>query len=173
MRAKKPAPKKKSAKGKPATSERALTPWQKLTADPDAALEAISQLIEDGDTITAIAQKFAVDKATVSRWLNDDPQRSAHAREARAKSAQAWDEKALEGIEQAEDAFELAKAKERAHHLRWRASKINPREYGDKIDVKQEVSFHNLTDEQINAELVRINERLASVTGSGSGASPS
>jgi hypothetical protein len=37
---------------------------------------------------------------------------------------------------QASDAFELAKAKELAHHYRWRASKIAPKLYGDRLQVE-------------------------------------
>ena len=47
-----------------------------------------------------------------------------------------WDEKALAGIEAAKDAFELAKAKEAAHHYRWRASKIAPSEFGDRQAIE-------------------------------------
>ena len=43
---------------------------------------------------------------------------------------------ASDGIAQASDPFELAKAKELAHHYRWRASKIAPKLYGDKQSVE-------------------------------------
>ena len=46
-----------------------------------------------------------------------------------------WDERAGDVIQQAADPFELAKAKELAHHYRWRASKIAPRDYGDRIQA--------------------------------------
>lgn len=48
-------------------------------------------------------------------------------------AASVWDEKAEQGLEDAADPFELSKHKELAHHYRWRASKIAPRIYGDRI----------------------------------------
>ncbi len=170
---KKPAAKKAKAKGKPAQRERVLTIWQKWTKDPDAAIDDLCDRVMSGESITAIAAKLGTSKPNLIRWIDADPDRSARAREARVQAAATYDDMALQGIEEASDPFELARAKEKAHHLRWRASKINPREYGDKIEMKQEVSFQNLTDEQINAELARINERLAGITGRDSGASPS
>ena len=56
-------------------------------------------------------------------------------REAKARSARLWDDKANEGIEGASDPVEHAKAKEMAHHYRWRASKVAPRECGEKVDL--------------------------------------
>lgn len=41
---------------------------------------------------------------------------------------------ALDEIRAASDPFALAKAREVASHLRWRASKIAPTDYGDKIE---------------------------------------
>jgi hypothetical protein len=39
-------------------------------------------------------------------------------------------------IAQAGEQFDLAKAKELAHHYRWRAKMANPREYGDKTSIE-------------------------------------
>ena len=70
---------------------------------------------------------------TLSQWIASDEEHSARAREARIHAARIWDEKALSVIEQALDPFELQRAKELAHHYRWRASKTAPKEYGDKV----------------------------------------
>jgi hypothetical protein len=81
----------------------------------------------------AIAESIGVSQGSLIAWIGAAPERSARAREARAQTAQMWDAKATEVIEEAGDQFELSRAKELAHHYRWRASKIAPREYGDKI----------------------------------------
>jgi len=47
-------------------------------------------------------------------------------------AAAAWDEKSELLLTNAKDNFELMKAKELAHHYRWRAKAIAPRDYGDK-----------------------------------------
>lgn len=98
-------------------------------------IAVICQRIADGQSLTAIAKAEGVTTGALSMWVESDPERSARAREARALSARTWDDKAETVIDEAGDPFELAKAKELAHHYRWRASKIAPREYGDKVAV--------------------------------------
>jgi hypothetical protein len=105
---------------------------------PDKEDEIIAR-IEAGEMLTAIAQSLGVDRANFNKWLKSDELRSARAHEARISASAAWDEKAEHGIEAAADPFELSKAKEMAHHYRWRASKIAPKVYGDKIETTHEV----------------------------------
>jgi hypothetical protein len=97
--------------------------------------EEIFSLIKEGEMLTAIAEKMGVSKAFLLKWL-DMGDRPVRVREARAAASSAWDEKAERGIANATDAFELAKAKELAHHYRWRASKIAPKLYGDKVQTE-------------------------------------
>lgn len=99
-----------------------------------ASEEDILSRIESGRSISSVANDFAVNRSTLWRWLEADPQRSARAREARQVSAEVWDDKAVTEINAAADPFALAKAKEIAYHYRWRASKIAPKVYGDKIE---------------------------------------
>lgn len=89
--------------------------------------------IENGETLTRIAADVGKDKSMLSRWLAADEQRSARAREARIVAASSWDESAEDEIRNATDSFQLSRAKELAHHYRWRASKIAPKLYGDKL----------------------------------------
>lgn len=96
---------------------------------------AILARISGGETITEIALSLKMSRPLLCAWLDGDPDRSARARDARTRAAAAWDEKAEITIASASDGFELSKAKELAHHYRWRSSKIAPREYGDKVDV--------------------------------------
>ena len=91
--------------------------------------------IEGGEMLTAIAKSFGVDRANFMKWLNADTLRSARVREARISASAAWDEKAEEEIAAAREPFELSRAKELAHHYRWRASKIAPKVYGDRLDL--------------------------------------
>jgi hypothetical protein len=94
--------------------------------------EAVCDDLADGKTLTAIASAACVSYGSLHAWLNFDAERSARAREARQGTACMWDERAAIAIEAATNAFQLAKAKELAHHYRWRASKIAPKEYGEK-----------------------------------------
>ena len=91
--------------------------------------------IEGGETIASIAESLSRDRSVLWRWLHGDEQRSARARAAMAISAYAWDEKAEQGINNARDPFELSKAKEMAHHYRWRARVVAPKTHGDKTTL--------------------------------------
>jgi len=76
------------------------------------------------------------------------------------RSARFWDEKAARVIEAAPDKFELERARELAHHYRWRAKAIAPRDYGDKVTQEHTgagggpiaiaaVDLRNLTDAEL------------------------
>jgi len=106
-----------------------MSEWYGLTE------EQILQRIEDGESLASIAVGQGKNRSMLAKWLAAEENRSARARYSRQLAAQAWDELAESTIERADDAFGLSKAKELAHHYRWRASKVAPKEYGDKLDV--------------------------------------
>jgi hypothetical protein len=43
--------------------------------------------------------------------------------------------------------------------LKWRASKMKPRSYGEKLTLEAEVNVRQMTDEQLNARLTQLLER--------------
>jgi transposase-like protein len=98
-------------------------------------LDAVCDDILNGLSLREIARNLGVDIAQLCRW-KAQPQHSARVSDAMAATAEYWDQVAVDGIAKASDAFELAKAKELAHHYRWRASKIAPKLYGDKQTVE-------------------------------------
>ena len=143
---KKPAPKKATPAKKPVAAKKAAgvaasapaqvqTKKQPTIAERIEAfgIEAVCERLANGVTMTAIAEEIGVTVGKLSQWIASDDEHSARAREARIHAARIWDEKALSVIEQALDPFELQRAKELAHHYRWRASKTAPKEYGDKV----------------------------------------
>ena len=132
---KKPATPAKKVAGKAAPAREAAAKKQPTIADRIEAfgIEAICERLSNGVTMTAIAEEIGVTVGKLSQWIASDEEHSARAREARIHAARIWDEKALSVVEQALDPFELARAKELAHHYRWRASKTAPKEYGDKV----------------------------------------
>lgn len=106
--------------------------------DPTHPLDAkgidwLCDKLSAGESQRAISAELGIGIATLGRWIAADPERSARAREARIVAARAFDEMAEQVLTDAEDAFGLAKARELASHYRWKASKANPREYGDKV----------------------------------------
>lgn len=90
--------------------------------------------IESGTMIADIAEDMGCPRSSLTMWLRATPDRSARLREARRLGAASWEERAEKGLSAARDPFELAKAKELAHHYRWRASKLAPSDFGDKIE---------------------------------------
>jgi len=98
-------------------------------------IDAICEMITSGQSLVAIAEDLGVSKNALFRWLAHDLDRSARAKAARAAAALAWDEEAAEAIRSAKDLLELGKARELAQHLRWRAAKANPRQFGDRVNL--------------------------------------
>jgi len=98
-------------------------------------MDEVARLIADGVPLTEIAKRAGVTDGGLLTWIEADAERSARARAVRQSTARMWDERAADVIGQAADPFELSKAKELAHHYRWRASKIAPRDYGDRIQA--------------------------------------
>jgi hypothetical protein len=110
-------------------------------------IDAVCADILSEASLTTIATSQNVSPGSLLAWIEADPERSARVREARAAMARVWDEKAERRIDGAADEFELKKAKELAHHFRWRASKVAPKEYGDRQAVEHSGSVH-MTHEQ-------------------------
>ena len=95
-------------------------------------LDAVCESIITGGTLTFVAADAGVSLTSLLAWVEADSERSARVREARATTGKLWDEKAETELRDAPDEFALRKAKELAHHYRWRASKVSVKEYGDK-----------------------------------------
>lgn len=97
----------------------------------------IEQILAE-QTITAICASVGVSTAAYFQWQESEPGRIDRINAARTRVAQLWEERAETVIREAKTSFELQKARDLAHHYRWRASKIAPRNYGDK--VQQEIT---------------------------------
>src|ERR1700722_17134470 len=113
-------------------------------------LDAVCDDILNGKSLREIARNLGVDIAQICRW-KAQPQHSARVSDAMAATAEYWDQVAVDGIAQARDAFELAKARELALHYRWRASKIAPKLYGDRqqIEGKLTVDWAQVCQESV------------------------
>ncbi len=122
----------------------------------ELGIDAICERLKAGESITKIAASLGVGKTAVLTWLSADSDRSAQARNSRSDAAMMYDERAEELIEDAKDPFQLAKAREQAQHLRWRASKVNPASYGDKVELTADLTIKTMSEEAINARLARL-----------------
>jgi transposase-like protein len=117
------------------------------------ALELVVERLTTPMMMAEIARELGVTPSRLTRWCAADPQRSARVREARRMAAALWEEKAQKAIEDAKDDLELKKAKELAHHLRWKASKIDPGQFGDKIEVGAPGDFSKVEDSDLAQRL--------------------
>ena len=109
-------------------------------------IDALCDLIADGVSLTAIAEKIGVAKGSLLTWISAESDRSARVTGARRATAWHWDELAESEIRNARLTSEgIAQARELASHFRWRASKIDPR-YGERVQNQQLDRDGNPTD---------------------------
>lgn len=125
-------------------------------------IDGVCNAICNEKPLTTLADEIGVSIGSLLMWIEADPERSARAREARIVMARRWDEKSEEILTRAEDDFALKKAKELSHHYRWRASKIAPRDYGDKTTLEHTgegggpVKYQNMAPADLDAEIARL-----------------
>lgn len=131
---------------------------QKLASCDAMGIEKLCEDLIAGKSQTEIAASIGVSLATLINWIAADPERSAHAREARTASASSFSDLATAEIRAAKNKFQLAKARELASHFRWKASKANPREFGEKIEIDQRTTVTDLTEEQLDARLAALRQ---------------
>lgn len=98
-------------------------------------LEAICDAIAEGVTLRRLCEAMGVERGSLRRWVALDKARQQQFEQARIDAASAFEELADEELEHAADPFELAKAKERGYHWRWRASMADPRRYGNRTEI--------------------------------------
>ena len=125
--------------------------------------EALADRIASGETYREICEDVGVSLGVLCFWIEATPERSQACARAREVSAQAFEERAQEEIEDARDPFELSKAKELAVHWRWRAKAVNPRRYGDKMAVGGADDLPPIkaaTDEQLAARIAVLQAKL-------------
>lgn len=147
------APRPQRASKTPSGLDLSMEPAKRSTVEILDAFgtDAVCDLLLEGHSMSYVARKAGVSMGQFWSWLVLDSERSAKIHEARVRAAARYEEMGLERLESASDPFELSKAKEIAQHLRWRAAKIAPKQYGDK--VQQEVTGANGGPVQIKADM--------------------
>lgn len=100
------------------------------------SLDDIIEKLVDGSTYRKIAEHVGVPLSTLFDFIHETPERSARVRVALETSAATYADKAEQVLIDADsDGIEMQRARELAQHYRWHASKRNPRQFGDKVDV--------------------------------------
>lgn len=135
------------------------TEWQEWCSG-ESATDALCERIIAGETLTAIATSLKTSVQNLAHWIAADVARSARVREARIAAAGSYSDLALQAINDATDPFRLAQARELAQHYRWKASKADPRTYGDKLDLTAEIGIKALPDDVLRAEATKLARKL-------------
>lgn len=94
----------------------------------------ICERVADGESLRKVCEDEAMpDRSTVRRWLSQQPEfriQYAHAREEQA------DVYAERIVDEAEGATDAALGRLKMDALKWTASKLAPKRYGDKVTTE-------------------------------------
>lgn len=124
----------------------AYTPEQATTIKARVCVE-----IAKGDSLRKIcdaADMPAIE--TIRVWLIDDGEFSAQYARAREEQADFYADEIIDIADAAKDA-NLARLQIDAR--KWKASKLVPKKYGDKVDVNHSGAIEHLNDEQLESRL--------------------
>lgn len=117
----------------------------------EKAKERICLEIAEGKSLKAICEQDDVpSRETVYQWLADDSAFSDKYVRAREDQADFY---ADEIIDIADTEPDANKARVRIDARKWKASKLQPKKYGDKVDLNLSGSVVNLTDEQLESRV--------------------
>ncbi len=125
-----------------------------MTYSPEevAATKArVCKEISEGKSLRSICAVDDMPSAeTVRVWLLDDGEFSAQYARAREEQADYYADEIIDIADGAKDA-NLARLQIDAR--KWKASKLQPKKYGDKIDLNHSGTIEHLTDEQLESKL--------------------
>jgi hypothetical protein len=122
----------------------------------DRSTIELLELIAVGKSRAQIADLWNCSRGQIQGWIEGNPARREQERQARFDAAE-WcvneAERVLRAIPDDASVAHVARGREVAHHLRWKASKTNPGSWGDKLEVKHKVEtdMNLLSDAQLMA----------------------
>jgi len=107
--------------------------------------------ITEGKSLRSICEADDMPAAeTIRVWLIEDGEFSAQYTRAREEQADFYADEIIDIADTAKDA-NLARLQIDAR--KWKASKLQPKKYGDKIDLNHSGAIEHLTDEQLESKL--------------------
>jgi hypothetical protein len=125
-----------------------------MTYSPEqvaTAKERVCKEIAEGMSLRSIcAAEDMPSVETVRVWLIDDGEFSVQYARAREEQADYYADEIIDIADAAKDA-NLARLQIDAR--KWKASKLQPKKYGDKIDLNHSGAIEHLTDEQLESKL--------------------
>lgn len=107
--------------------------------------------IAEGKSLRSICEADDMPAAeTIRVWLIDDSEFSVQYARAREEQADFYADEIIDIADKAKDA-NLARLQIDAR--KWKASKMQPKKYGDKLDLNHTGTIENLTDAQLESKL--------------------
>jgi hypothetical protein len=107
--------------------------------------------IAEGKSLRSICEAEDMPSAeTIRVWLLDDGEFSGQYARAREEQADYYADEIIDIADRAKDA-NLARLQIDAR--KWKASKLQPKKYGDKIDLNHSGTIERLSDEQLESRL--------------------
>jgi transposase-like protein len=103
----------------------------------DALIEAVFEGMAEGRTLSATVEDYNVSAGTVRRWITQDEGLFWEYLAARMLMAQSLAEEALQVARDTSNST-VSSDKLKIDTLQWAATKMNPREFGDKQLIQQE-----------------------------------
>jgi hypothetical protein len=117
----------------------------------ERAKDLICREIAEGSSLKAICARHDVpSRETIYQWLADDSAFSDKYVRAREDQADFY---ADEIIDIADTEPDANKARVRIDARKWKASKLQPKKYGDKVDLNLSGTIGHLSDEQLQSRL--------------------
>lgn len=140
-----------------------------MTGRPSTYSEAIAddicERIIDGGALYRICQTDGFpSEGTVYRWLEEHE--GFREKYARARELQ-QDREADHIVVIADETEDPQKARLQIDARKWRASKLAPKKYGDKLDLNHTGTIERLSDDQLDARLSQLLGKIGIGTDSG------
>ncbi len=109
----------------------------------DGGDDAVLDRVAEGESMVDIAKTYRISRSTLMRWVKKDDARHSAYKAAKSESADSLVEEAGEILDDADPSSgpTVQKAKERAAHRRWLASKRDRVQYGDDAKALVAVNF--------------------------------
>jgi hypothetical protein len=124
-----------------------------LAYDPVIGEEICDAIAQGGALHVICRVKGYPSTDTVYKWLNSSPEFAE--KYARAREIQ-QDRAADEIIEIADRATDPQKARNQIDARKWRASKLAPKKYGDRVDMNLTATIENTPQEQLDARIIEL-----------------
>lgn len=139
--------------------------------DSQQSVEQALLMLAEGETLSDIAKALCVNRTTLLARLNSTPElidKYARAREAgidvRAEELENIASEAVPMLPSGGlDSAAVAQLRLRVDTRKWMLSKLAAHKYGDKLEIKQDTTITDLTEEQLDARLAQLLEQSGKI----------